>query len=41
MESKVGKIMSDLHFLIWDKFKQHNIEIPFPQRDVYLYRDTD
>ena len=30
-------IASDLHFLIWEKFKEHNITIPFPQRDVHFY----
>ncbi len=27
---------SDVLFTIWDKFKQHNIEIPFPQRDIHI-----
>ena len=30
-------IASDLHFIIWHKFKEYNITIPFPQRDVHLY----
>ena len=30
-------IASDLHFLIWRKFKEYNITIPFPQRDVHFY----
>ena len=30
-------IASDLHFMIWEKFKEHDIKIPFPQRDVHLY----
>ena len=30
-------IASDLHFMIWHKFKEHNITIPFPQRDVHFY----
>ena len=30
------RIQSDLHFLIWDVLKAHNIEIPFPQRDVHV-----
>lgn len=30
-------VASDLHFMIWHKFKEHNITIPFPQRDVHLY----
>jgi len=27
---------SDVLFAIWHKFKKHNIEIPFPQRDVHI-----
>ena len=30
-------IASDLHFIIWEKFKEYNIRIPFPQRDVHFY----
>ena len=30
-------IASDLHFLIWEKFKEHDIKIPFPQRDVHHF----
>ena len=30
-------IASDLHFLIWRKFKAYNITIPFPQRDVHFH----
>ncbi len=30
-------VASDLHFMIWHKFKEYNITIPFPQRDVHLY----
>ena len=30
-------VASDLHFTIWDKFKENNIRIPFPQRDVHFY----
>lgn len=31
-----GSLESQLNFAIWEKFKQHNIEIPFPQRDLHL-----
>ncbi len=35
-------VASDLHFMIWEKFKEHDIKIPFPQRDVHLYpTDTE
>ncbi len=27
---------SELYFAIFDKFKEHNVEIPFPQRDLHL-----
>ena len=30
-------VASDLHFMIWEKFKAYNIKIPFPQRDVHFY----
>ena len=30
-------VASDLHFMIWEKFKAYDIEIPFPQHDVHLY----
>ena len=30
-------VASDLHFMIWEKFKAYDIKIPFPQTDVHLY----
>lgn len=30
-------VASDLHFMIWEKFKKYEIQIPFPQRDVHFY----
>lgn len=30
-------ISSDIHFMIWEKFKEYGIKIPFPQRDVHFY----
>lgn len=30
-------VASDLHFMIWEKFMEYNIKIPFPQRDVHFY----
>lgn len=32
-------VASDLHFMIWEKFKENNIKIPFPQRDVHFYQE--
>ena len=31
-----GKLISALNFAIHDKFKEHSIEIPYPQRDVHI-----
>jgi small-conductance mechanosensitive channel len=29
-------LKSDLYFAIFKKFKMHNVEFPFPQRDLHL-----
>ncbi len=34
-------VASDLHFMIWQKFKEHGIQIPFPQRDVHFYQEKN
>ena len=34
--NRPGTLRSELNFAISDKFKQHKIEIPFPQRDLHL-----
>lgn len=31
-----GRLISELNFAIHDKFKEHNIEFPFPQRDLHI-----
>jgi small-conductance mechanosensitive channel len=31
-----GRLTSQLNFTIWEKFREHNIEIPYPHRDLYL-----
>jgi len=36
MAHRPGNLESQLNFAIWDKFKEHGIEIPFPQRDLHL-----
>jgi len=33
---RVGAVSSDLRYRIWDAFSRRNIEIPFPQREVYI-----
>ena len=36
----VENIKSNLRFLIYNKFNENNITIPFPQRDVHLISDS-
>ena len=31
-----GRLVSQLNFSIWDKFREYHIEIPFPQRDIHI-----
>jgi small-conductance mechanosensitive channel len=35
-ENGVSNVSSEVRIAIWDTFKQHGIEIPFPQRDLHL-----
>lgn len=35
-EQGVNNVRSDLNLAIWRAFKENNITIPFPQRDVYV-----
>jgi small-conductance mechanosensitive channel len=35
-----GNIISEILLNVWDSFKEHEIEIPFPQRDLHL-RSSD
>lgn len=35
-ESGVTNVKSEVLFKIWEAFKEHNIEFPFPQRDVAI-----
>jgi len=32
----VGGVRSEVLLKVWDTFKEHNIEIPFPQRDLHI-----
>jgi len=31
-----GWFKSDIYFALWDTFKEHGVEIPFPQRDLHV-----
>jgi small-conductance mechanosensitive channel len=31
-----GRLISMLNFAIYEKFREHGIEIPFPQRDLHI-----
>ena len=35
-EAGRGNVQSELLLLVWDKFHEHGIEIPFPQRDIHI-----
>ena len=35
-QNGVANVQSAIYLLIWDKFKEHGIEIPFPQRDLHV-----
>ena len=35
-QNGIGSVKSDLHWGIWRQFRDHGIEMPYPQRDVYL-----
>lgn len=35
-----GKFMSNLNFAIYDKFKEFEIEVPYPQRDIRIRSDS-
>ena len=38
--SKPGVLKSQLYYTIFKKFKEHGVEIPFPQRDVHIKNNT-
>ena len=35
-EKGVNNIRSDINLTIWKAFKNNNVTIPFPQRDIYV-----
>jgi small-conductance mechanosensitive channel len=39
-EKGVNNVRSDINLAIWRLFKEHNITIPFPQRDVHVKNQT-
>ena len=40
-ESGIGSLRSDLYVSIWKLFKENNITIPFPQRDVRIISNPE
>jgi small-conductance mechanosensitive channel len=34
--NRKGRLTSALNFAIHDRFREHGIEIPFPQRDLHV-----
>ncbi|MEZ5597471.1 MAG: mechanosensitive ion channel [Pseudomonadales bacterium] len=38
-EDGISNVRSDLYYRIWDLFREHQIDIPFPQRDVHVKSD--
>ena len=40
-ESGVGNVRSDLYVNIWKLFKEYNVSIPFPQRDVRIISNIE
>ncbi|MHA1537462.1 MAG: mechanosensitive ion channel family protein [Alphaproteobacteria bacterium] len=39
-QNGVANVRSDVLLQVWDRFREHGIEIPFPQRDVHLSADA-
>lgn len=35
-ESGIGNIKADVLMRVWDKFREHGITLPYPQRDLHL-----
>src|SRR5690606_13794978 len=35
-QNGVNNVTSDVLFGVWDRFKEHGVHFPFPQRDIHL-----
>ena len=35
-QNGLGSVKSNLLWGVWERFRDHGIDMPFPQRDVYL-----
>ncbi|HXE39229.1 MAG TPA: mechanosensitive ion channel protein MscS, partial [Azonexus sp.] len=38
-EEGKGNVVSDINLAIWRSFREHGVEIPFPQRDVRIVHE--
>jgi small-conductance mechanosensitive channel len=36
-----GNLRSDIYRVVWQEFKVHGIEIPYPQREIRVIKDND
>ncbi|RJR50632.1 MAG: mechanosensitive ion channel protein MscS [Desulfobacteraceae bacterium] len=39
-ENGISNVSSDVRVALWESFKRHRIQIPFPQRDLHIKRET-
>lgn len=39
-ENGISNVSSDVRVAIWETFKKHRIQIPFPQRDLHIKQET-
>jgi small-conductance mechanosensitive channel len=39
-ENGISNVSSNVRVAIWDSFKKHNIQIPFPQRDLHIRHES-
>lgn len=40
-QAGIANVKSDVLLEVWDKFHEHEIEIPYPQRDLHLKTPLD